>query len=150
MYTRPANDVGGDLVDCLDSGGGRVGFALADVAGKALPAALLMAKVQATLRALATDVPSLADLAARTNAILCRDGLPNRFATLVYLDVRDGDGTVRLVNAGHMPPVRIGGRGVPRPAARRHGAGHDAGRRLRRAGRRNSRPATCCWCIPTA
>jgi phosphoserine phosphatase RsbU/P len=108
MYTRPANDVGGDLVDCLDLGGGRVGFALADVAGKALPAALLMAKVQATLRALATDASTLADLATRTNTILCRDGLPNRFATLVYLDVRDGDGAVRLVNAGHMPPVRIG------------------------------------------
>jgi hypothetical protein len=109
MYTRPANDVGGDLVDCLELGEGRVGFALADVAGKALPAALLMAKVQATLRALATDATSLSDLAARTNAILCRDGLPNRFATLVYLDVRDGDGGVRLVNAGHMPPVRISG-----------------------------------------
>jgi hypothetical protein len=109
MYTRPANDVGGDLVDCLELGSGRVGFALADVAGKALPAALLMAKVQATLRALATDATSLSDLAARTNAILCRDGLPNRFATLVYLDVRDGDGGVRLVNAGHMPPVRISG-----------------------------------------
>jgi hypothetical protein len=109
MYTRPANDVGGDLVDCLELGNGRVGFALADVAGKALPAALLMAKVQATLRALATDATSLSDLAARTNAILCRDGLPNRFATLVYLDVRDGDGGVRLVNAGHMPPVRMSG-----------------------------------------
>jgi sigma-B regulation protein RsbU (phosphoserine phosphatase) len=109
MYTRPANDVGGDLVDCLELGSGRVGFALADVAGKALPAALLMAKVQATLRALATDATSLSDLAARTNAILCRDGLPNRFATLVYLDVRDSDGGVRLVNAGHMPPVRISG-----------------------------------------
>jgi len=109
MYTRPANDVGGDLVDCLELGNGRVGFALADVAGKALPAALLMAKVQATLRALATDATSLSEFAARTNAILCRDGLPNRFATLVYLDVRDGDGGVRLVNAGHMPPVRISG-----------------------------------------
>jgi serine phosphatase RsbU (regulator of sigma subunit) len=108
LYTRPANDVGGDLVDCLDLGGGHVGFALADVAGKALPAALLMAKVQATLRALATDAPSLADLATRTNTILCRDGLPNRFATLVYLDLRDRTGTVRLVNAGHMPPVRVG------------------------------------------
>jgi phosphoserine phosphatase RsbU/P len=109
LYTRPANDVGGDLVDCLEIGKGRVGFALADVAGKALPAALLMAKVQWTLRALATDVPSLSDLAAKTNAILCRDGLPNRFATLVYLEVRDNDGAVRLVNAGHMPPVRVSG-----------------------------------------
>jgi serine phosphatase RsbU (regulator of sigma subunit) len=109
MYTRPANDVGGDLVDCLEVEPGRVGFALADVAGKALPAALLMAKVQSTLRALATEVPSLSALATRTNTILCRDGLPNRFATLVYLDARHHSGLLRLVNAGHMPPVRITG-----------------------------------------
>jgi serine phosphatase RsbU (regulator of sigma subunit) len=107
LYTRPANDVGGDLVDCLELAPGRVGFTLADVAGKALPAALLMAKVQSTLRALATDAPSLSDLAAKTNDILCRDGLPNRFATLVYFDLRDNDGAVRLVNAGHMPPVLV-------------------------------------------
>jgi len=107
LYTRPANDVGGDLVDCLELGPGRVAFTLADVAGKALPAALLMAKVQSTLRALATDAPSLSDLAAKTNDILCRDGLSNRFATLVYLDVRDSDGSVRLVNGGHMPPVLV-------------------------------------------
>jgi hypothetical protein len=107
LYTRPANDVGGDLVDCLELGPGRVGFTLADVAGKALPAALLMAKVQSTLRALATDVPSLSDLAAKTNDILCRDGLPNRFATLLYFDLRDNDGGVRLVNGGHLPPVLV-------------------------------------------
>ena len=109
LYTRPANDVGGDLVDCLEVAPGRVQFTLADVAGKALPAALLMAKVQSTLRALATGTPSLSDLAAKTNDILCRDGLPNRFATLVYLDLRGGDGSVRLVNAGHMPPVLVSG-----------------------------------------
>lgn len=105
LFTRPANDVGGDLVDCLQLDGNRVAFMLADVAGKALPAALLMAKVQSTLRALATDVASLPDLASRTNSILCRDGLPNRFATLVYLETTAGSGTLRLVNAGHMPPV---------------------------------------------
>ena len=107
LYTRPANDVGGDLVDCLELGPGRVAFTLADVAGKALPAALLMAKVQSTLRALATDAPSLSDLAAKTNDILCRDGLPNRFATLLYFDLRERDGAVRLVNGGHMPPVLV-------------------------------------------
>ncbi len=107
LYTRPANDVGGDLVDCLELSPGRVAFTLADVAGKALPAALLMAKVQSTLRALATDAPSLSFLAAKSNDILCRDGLPNRFATLLYFDLRDNDGTVRLVNAGHMPPALV-------------------------------------------
>jgi len=107
LYTRPANDVGGDLVDCLELRPGRVAFTLADVAGKALPAALLMAKVQSTLRALATDAPSLGDLAAKTNDILCRDGLANRFATLLYFDLRDNDGAVGLVNGGHMPPVLV-------------------------------------------
>jgi len=107
LYTRPANDVGGDLVDCLELGPGRVAFTLADVAGKALPAALLMAKVQSTLRALATDAPSLSALAAKSNDILCRDGLPNRFATLLYFDVRDNEDAVRLVNGGHMPPVLV-------------------------------------------
>jgi hypothetical protein len=107
MSTRPANDVGGDLVDALELSAGRVGVALADVAGKALPAALLMGKVQATLRALATSAPSLGNLATATNHILCRDGLPNRFATLIYLDVRENSGTVRLMNAGHMPPAHL-------------------------------------------
>ena len=107
ISTRPANDVGGDLVDALELSPGRVGVALADVAGKALPAALLMGKVQATLRALATSASSLSDLATQTNHILCRDGLPNRFATLIYLDVREGSGVVRLMNAGHMPPAHL-------------------------------------------
>jgi len=107
LYTMPANDVGGDLVDHLEVEPGRHAIALADVAGKALPAALLMAKVQATLRALATEASSLKDLASRVNAILCRDGLPNRFVTLVYLDVHADSGHVTLVNAGHMPPIVV-------------------------------------------
>jgi sigma-B regulation protein RsbU (phosphoserine phosphatase) len=110
LYTRPANDVGGDLVDHLACGT-HTRLVLADVAGKALPAALLMAKVQATLRALVTEVPSLPDLAARTNAILCRDGLPNRFATMVYLDIQADSGRVSLVNAGHQPPLVVSGAG---------------------------------------
>jgi sigma-B regulation protein RsbU (phosphoserine phosphatase) len=96
LYTMPANDVGG-----------RHAIALADVAGKALPAALLMAKVQATLRALATEASSLTDLAAHVNTILCRDGLPNRFVTLVYLELHAESGHITLVNAGHMPPIVV-------------------------------------------
>jgi sigma-B regulation protein RsbU (phosphoserine phosphatase) len=104
LFTRSANDVGGDLVDYLPLGDGRFGIMLGDVAGKGLPAALLMAKLQATLRALAAG-RSLADLGERTNRILCRDGLPNRFATLIYLEVCAQSGRVRVLNAGHMPPL---------------------------------------------
>jgi sigma-B regulation protein RsbU (phosphoserine phosphatase) len=41
------------------------------------------------------------------NLIFCRDGLPSRFASLVYLDVRGGSGDVRILNAGHMPPIVV-------------------------------------------
>ncbi len=103
--SRPANDVGGDLVDYLPLPDGRTGMALGDVAGKGLGAALLVSKLQATLRALAPEGGGLDVLAARLNAILHRDGLENRFATLFYLEVEPGSGRVRWLNAGHNPPL---------------------------------------------
>lgn len=109
LFTRPANDVGGDLVDYLPMGAERLGLALGDVAGKGLPAALLMAKLQSTLRALAADESSLAELGRKMNRILCRDGLANRFATLVYLEVDTRLGGVRVLNAGHLPPLVMRG-----------------------------------------
>jgi hypothetical protein len=108
LYTQPANDVGGDLVDYLALPDGGVGLALGDVSGKGLGAALLMAKLQSTLRAFATDQAPLDALGRRVNTILCRDGLPGKFATLVYLEVMPGHGLVRLLNAGHMPPLLLG------------------------------------------
>ena len=119
-YTRPANDVGGDLIDYLDLGPRNLGVALGDVAGKGLGAALLMAKLQATLRALAPECRSLAELGARLNAILCRDGLDNRFATLFYLEVVPGESRVRYLNAGHNPPflARASGIETLEPSAR--------------------------------
>ncbi|HEX9971466.1 MAG TPA: PP2C family protein-serine/threonine phosphatase, partial [bacterium] len=107
LYTQPANDVGGDLVDYLYLDQSRLQIALADVAGKGLGAALLMAKLQATLRALAPNFKSLGELGAQVNEILCRDGLPNRFASLVYLEIMADSNKVRLLNAGHMPPILI-------------------------------------------
>ena len=106
-FTRPANDVGGDLVDYLELDEGRLGIALGDVAGKGLGAALLMAKLQATLRAAAPDAPSLAALGERLNAILLRDGLANRYATLFYFEIAPGSGHVRSLNAGHNPPLAL-------------------------------------------
>ena len=112
LFTRPANDVGGDLVDFLRIDASRYAVSLGDVAGKALPAALLMAKLQSTLRALVPQFTRLSDLGAAVNRILCRDGLPNRFATLAYLEVTAHDGAIRILNAGHMPPLVIRGRHI--------------------------------------
>lgn len=105
--TRPANDVGGDLVDYLDLGAGRVGIALGDVAGKGMGAALLTAKLQATLRALAPRCPSLGELGSRINAVFCDDGLDNRYATLFYCEIEPRSPRLRFLNAGHNPPVLL-------------------------------------------
>jgi phosphoserine phosphatase RsbU/P len=105
--TLPANDVGGDLVDYLPLPEGKLGAVLGDVAGKGLGAALLMAKLQATLRAVAPEKPRLEELGARLNEILCRDGLDNRYATLLYLELTPGSGGLRWLNAGHNPPYLV-------------------------------------------
>jgi sigma-B regulation protein RsbU (phosphoserine phosphatase) len=107
LHTQPANDVGGDLVDHLALDHLAHAIALGDVAGKALPAALLSVKLQATIRALAPGFDRLGDLGAAVNRILFRDGLPARFASLVYLVIAAGSGQVRALNAGHMPPLVV-------------------------------------------
>jgi hypothetical protein len=112
LFTRPANEVGGDWVDLLEIDKNRFGVTLGDVAGKGLKAALLMVKLQATIRALATDFSSLAELGTKLNAILRRDGLPDSFASLVYLELQSDSGTVRLLNAGHMPPIILRGNNI--------------------------------------
>lgn len=107
LHYHAANEVGGDLLDFQRINGNCYGVALGDVADKGLKAALLMAKLQATLRALSPDFDSLADLAAKINQISYRDGLPTSFASLVYLELPENSGTVRFVNAGHMPPLFV-------------------------------------------
>jgi hypothetical protein len=105
--SRPANDVGGDLVDYIELDGFRHGILLGDVAGKGLGAALLTAKLQATLRALVPDAASLDDLGARVNDIFHRDGLDNRFATLFFAELEHNSGQLRYLNAGHNPAFVI-------------------------------------------
>jgi serine phosphatase RsbU (regulator of sigma subunit) len=105
LYTRPANDVGGDLVDYIRLDQNRFGIILADVAGKGLGAALLMAKLQATVRALAPDYESLADLGKKINEIFYRDTHSNCFASLIYIELRPDTGDISLLNAGHIPPL---------------------------------------------
>ncbi|HKY33307.1 MAG TPA: PP2C family protein-serine/threonine phosphatase [Candidatus Polarisedimenticolia bacterium] len=111
-HTQPANDVGGDLIDFVELDGTRLGVALGDVAGKGLGAALLMAKLQATVRAVAPGCPSLAELGQRLNAILLRDGIHNRYATMFYVELEPDTGRLRFLNAGHNPPLVIGPAGV--------------------------------------
>jgi sigma-B regulation protein RsbU (phosphoserine phosphatase) len=105
--TTPANDVGGDLIDYLDGAQGRLGIALGDVAGKGMGAALLCAKLQATLRALAPVAANLESLGASLNGVLERSGLDNRYATLFYAEIGADSSAVRYLNAGHNPALLV-------------------------------------------
>jgi len=117
IYSSPANDVGGDLVDHMRIGPSTVSLTLGDVAGKGLSAALMMAKLQATLRALCPEEDELVtessvrsaleDTATRVNRIICRDGLPSKFASLVHLIIDEKNGSLFLLNAGHLPPLVV-------------------------------------------
>jgi sigma-B regulation protein RsbU (phosphoserine phosphatase) len=109
LFSRPANDVGGDLVDFVKITDKRFGVAVGDVAGKGLKAALLTAKLQSTLRALVTDFTSLSKLTIKLNQIFWRDSLPSLFASMVYVELQPNSGTVRFVNAGHLPPLILRG-----------------------------------------
>ena len=75
----------------------------------ALPAALLSVKLQATIRALAPHFEELGEFGGAVNRILYRDGLPTRFASLVYAVLSTDSGLVTLLNAGHMPPLWLHG-----------------------------------------
>ncbi len=108
LFSRPANDVGGDLVDFFTVDENQTDITLCDVAGKGLPAALFAAKMQSSLRAIAADYSSITKLSAKINEIFCRDGISSRFASLLYLRLQRNSGTVRLMNAGHLPPLLVG------------------------------------------
>lgn len=112
LYTAPANDVGGDLIDCQLIDKDRFSVSLGDVSGKGLAAALFMAKLQSTVRAIAPSIHSLSELGARVNEIFCRDGIPGRFASLVYAELSGSDTNVRVVNAGHLPPHVVTREGI--------------------------------------
>jgi sigma-B regulation protein RsbU (phosphoserine phosphatase) len=112
LFTRTANEVGGDLVDFLRLDEQRFGITLADVAGKGLKAALLTAKLQATLRALAPETPLLGTLGMRVNHIFCRDGIRSMFASFVYLEISSNSGRIRFINAGHLPPLVLHGKEI--------------------------------------
>jgi phosphoserine phosphatase RsbU/P len=105
LFTRSANDVGGDLVDFLRVAEERFAIALGDVAGKGLRAALMMAKLQSTLKAIAADYSSVDALAAKVNKIFLHDGIRTIFASLLYVELHPHASSVTLVNAGHPPPV---------------------------------------------
>jgi sigma-B regulation protein RsbU (phosphoserine phosphatase) len=101
---QSARVVGGDYFDVLPFDGETFGLCIADVAGKGLPAALLMSNLQAAVRGLASPSLPPHELCARLNALLYRNMASDRFVTLFYGQLDGPAGRLRYVSAGHNPP----------------------------------------------
>jgi hypothetical protein len=106
--TKPANTVAGDYYDVFEravDGKQTFVFAMADVAGKSIPAALLMATIQSSLKTLASSSTGLAELTARMNQYACSNSQNGRRFTTAFLAEYDpATRTLAYVNAGHNPP----------------------------------------------
>jgi sigma-B regulation protein RsbU (phosphoserine phosphatase) len=112
LYTRSANEVCGDLIDHIVLDHGRFSIVMADVAGKGLHAALITAKLQATIRALAGEIRPLPELIGRINTIVHRDSPSHIFSSLFYAECSETTGSVRFVNAGHFPALIVRGTAI--------------------------------------
>jgi len=108
-HCRPAQGVGGDYYDFLALSDGQLGLAIADISGKGIPAALLMASLQASVRGQSQGPGDVASLMTNVNRLVYEASPANRYATFFYaqFDPR----TRRLIwsNGGHNPPILLRG-----------------------------------------
>ena len=111
FQTRPANTVAGDYYDIFLRPNGRpdknqVLLAVADVAGKSIPAAMLMATFQASMRTLSVTQSSLPELVASINRYACTNSQGGlRFTTAFLAELDPETRTLTYINAGHNQPM---------------------------------------------
>jgi phosphoserine phosphatase RsbU/P len=99
-----SKQVGGDYYDVVPLDDDRFIIAIGDVSGKGTPAALLMANIQATIRALVPLHLPLSELTARVNNLMCQNTGGDKFVTFFWGALDHRHNTLRYVNAGHNPP----------------------------------------------
>src|SRR5262249_7712219 len=111
-----ARTVGGDYYDFLELRPGRLGIVLADIAGKGVPGALLMANLQANLRSqYAMAVDDLPRLLASVNHLFYQSTDDASYATLFFADYDDASSLLRYANCGHLPAIVLRARGSSPP-----------------------------------
>jgi phosphoserine phosphatase RsbU/P len=105
MFYQPLRCVGGDYFDVVELPNGQTLFAVADVSGKGMPAALLAANIQALVRSISKVASDPLALAQEVNNHLCRYTPPERFATAIFALLSRETGELTYVNAGQNPPI---------------------------------------------
>jgi sigma-B regulation protein RsbU (phosphoserine phosphatase) len=101
----PSLEVSGDYYDYFPLRGGLMAFAIADVAGKGVPASLIMSSFRASLHTVAPYLTSARQIAARANKILLETVRPQDFVTAFIGVLNPRSGEVTYCNAGHNPPI---------------------------------------------
>lgn len=107
----PTGAIGGDYYDYVSLGEGRLGLVVADVSGKGIPAALIMATFRAALRTEMRRQADLAAVAAQLNQAVLESGDASRFVTAVCAVLDAPSGRLTYVNCGHNPPLLLRGPG---------------------------------------
>ncbi len=105
----PSLHLGGDFYDFIKLPDGDLGLCIADVVGKGIPAALLMASIRSSLRAYAPMSDDITRIMGQVNRHMCQHTLPSEFATIVYGVLSDDGRSLTYCNAGHPLPVLLRG-----------------------------------------
>jgi len=103
----PARHIGGDYYDVFPLSHGRVGFLVADVSGKGVPAALLVSTVHAAVHLQIDEAPTISDLVSRIDRHLRRFAATRKFLTLFFGLLEPDSGALRYVSAGHNPALLV-------------------------------------------
>jgi sigma-B regulation protein RsbU (phosphoserine phosphatase) len=103
-HYQPAGVVSGDYCDFIDGDNESLHFVLGDVSGKGVAASMLMAHLHAMFRTLVSIKLPLDKMVEQASRVFCESTLPTQYATLVCGHA-DGNGTVEICNAGHLPPL---------------------------------------------
>jgi sigma-B regulation protein RsbU (phosphoserine phosphatase) len=113
----PASGISGDYYDVLKLADGRLVFAIADISGKGISAAILMSNLHAVLRTLARAGRSPVEVCSQLNRHLFDVADGNRFATMFYAEWNPEERRLRYINAGHNAPIFLDARGGQRLVA---------------------------------
>jgi sigma-B regulation protein RsbU (phosphoserine phosphatase) len=107
-FYQPAHEIGGDYYDFFSLLDGRWGIAIGDVSGKGISAALIMASLQASVRAQALQPHlHLSTLIGSVNRLVYESSPTHLFASLFYSEYEPATRMLRFVNAGHNPPIVV-------------------------------------------
>jgi sigma-B regulation protein RsbU (phosphoserine phosphatase) len=99
--------VGGDYFDVLKFNERKIGVCIGDVAGKGISAALLMANLQASFRALTSEAISPGTLVGKLNEVISSNIAPDKFITFCYCTIDTTDNKLTYASAGHWPAYSV-------------------------------------------